>query len=80
MDGRVPKNDGLLLFVRSISSLLVSMQIECPDGSVLVAYSNWKLLGVLRERLHKVIPVLQMIRIWVVGIEPGEIRKLPRLM
>jgi hypothetical protein len=80
MDCGMPKNDWLPLFVRSIFFFLVSMQIECPDGSVLIAFTDWKLLGVLRERLYKVIPVLQMIRIWVVGIEPGKIGEFSSLM
>lgn len=77
MDGGMPQDDRLLSLVlrlRSVTALLfVSKEMEGMDGPVLVTLAEWELLRVLWERMYQIVPIIQMICVWVITIEPGEI-------
>jgi hypothetical protein len=77
MDGGMPQDDRLLSLVlrlRSVTALVfVPKEMEGMDGPVLVTPADWELLRVLWERMYQIIPVVQMIHVWVITIEPGEI-------
>jgi hypothetical protein len=72
MYSSVPKNGWLLSL--SITLLVITKQMERVNTTILITLAYLKLFRVLRERLYKIVPVGQMVRIVVVGIEPREIR------
>lgn len=49
------------------------------NGPILIALPYRELLRVLRKRIHQVIPIIQMICVRMVRIEPGEIGQLSSL-